>query len=150
MAIEIFGDLVLTENILFKEDLVVKGIIKCKRNAKYDLIVNGSIIAKDIFVNKISASGDIKANNVNANIVYAANMYVNNAYTKTIVTNSIEARNTIQACDINTNRIQGRSVSCENLKLMGIPFIVQNFNLRKNTDLIKDVERKEEKTKIVN
>jgi len=59
------SDLILEKSTIFNESITVKGDILCRYKGKYDLTVNGSIIAGDIKVGNLRAD-DITAKNIDA------------------------------------------------------------------------------------
>lgn len=87
---EIKGDLVLEKDTTFNESIKVNGNIVGRDGKRYDLRVEGDIIAEDINAYDINAK-DITAKDITAWDIYARNIYARNIYAWNINARDIHA-----------------------------------------------------------
>ena len=120
------GDLILTENTIFNEDLKVEGNIRCEGgrwNIKAWNINAGNINAEDINAWEIN-TGNINAGNINARNINAWEINARN-----INAWEINARN-INAEDINAEDIKARDINAGDINFYAVAIAYKSFKCK--------------------
>jgi hypothetical protein len=102
------GDLIMTEDMTFEEDLTVEGNILRKDRERFNLTVKGNLNALDINASNINAL-DIKASNIDARNIDAGD---------------------INAGDINASNINALDINALDISYYAVCFAYQNITCK--------------------
>jgi hypothetical protein len=112
------GNLIMTEDMTFDEDLKVEGNILGKNGERFNLTVKGNLKSLDIDAKNIIAlniiAGDINAWNIDARNIKALNINALNINAWDIKAVDIKALN-INASDINAKNIDAKNINAGNI-----------------------------------
>jgi len=124
MVKKIKGDLILTKDLFIEDDLIVSGNIFGKDNQRYNLIVKGSIEAKQICVSFLNAMM------INANEIEAEKIIADSINCKVLESWNIESKH-IDSFQVNSTKIDSYSISAD--KIQSDIILCEKF-LPKNND----------------
>lgn len=124
MVKKVKGDLILKKDLFVEEDLIVSGSIFGKDNERYDLIVNGTIEAKQIRVSLLHAVI------INANEIEAEKINSDSINCKTLESWDVESKH-IDSFQVYSTKIDSYSLSAD--KIHADVVICEKF-LPKNND----------------
>lgn len=106
MVKQVKGDLILKKDLFIEEDLIVYGSILGKDNERYNLIVEGSIEAKQIRV------GLLHAVMINANEIEAEKIIADSINCNTLESWNIESKH-IDSFQVYSTKIDSYSISAD-------------------------------------